>query len=120
MGFSILIPQPSHALVRSHDLDFVVAGGAGWIGRVVLDILYTELGPDEFADRVHVVGSSTRQFELKPGVTISSLVLTDWRLVKSRPCILFHNAFLTRDKLSNTAVDEFTRKNVRFHAKSSK
>lgn len=109
---TVLVPGRARKLIRDSELDYVVVGAAGWIGRATLDVLWTALGSSAFEKRVVVLGSQTRAVELRPGVTVLCRALPEWRNVLPRgSCIVIHNAFLTRDRVAGMPLDAYVRQN---------
>lgn len=92
-GLSIAIAAALHRDGRR----IVVTGAGGWIGMAALDLLNGALGAD-FARRVHCFGSSARMLRLIDGVEIAQRPLEEIAALDSRPTIVLHFAFLTKER----------------------
>ena len=100
MRFNVQIPDNLRSRLAEPRLDFLVIGGGGWIGRAVLDVLASTLGRRTFEERVRVLGSSTRRISIAPGWEVDCLALERWRELAPRRSLVFHNGFLTREKVA--------------------
>ncbi len=89
--------------IRASDARIVIAGAGGWIGLATLDLLKTALG-DQFAARVHCLGSNRRTLALQDGTPVAQRPLTEIATLPPAPTILLHLAFLTKDRA--VAMDE--------------
>ncbi|MEJ8795415.1 NAD(P)-dependent oxidoreductase [Trinickia caryophylli] len=93
------------------DFDYVVAGATGWLGRATLDHLRRRL-PDGGEGRIHAFASSAREVMLADGATVAVDALDSLPARKlSRPAIVFHYAFRTKDRVGDMSVDEYVRSN---------
>lgn len=98
----MLEPHISHALSQSgHRI--VITGTTGWLGRASLDLLRDCLGA-EFESRVRCFGSQSRTLELGDGHVVEQLPLAELASLPSRPTLVLHFAFLTKDRAE--AMDE--------------
>ncbi len=88
--------------IHASPYHFIVTGANGWLGKATLAMLYQALGND-FAARVTGLGSRPAQINLHAGQTGESTYsiqsLLEWQLPPDQPTILFHYAFLTKDKI---------------------
>ena len=107
MAFSVQIPEALRSRLSDPRLDFLVVGGSGWIGRAILDVLASTLGRPAFEQRVRVLGSRTRRFEIAPGWEVDCLALERWRELQPRRALLFHNGFLTREKVAQMPPETY-------------
>lgn len=93
------------------DFDYVVAGATGWLGRATLDHLRRRL-PDGGKGRIHAFASSPREVALADGAAIPVHALDALpALALSRPALVFHYAFRTKDRVGDMSVDEYVRSN---------
>jgi UDP-glucuronate decarboxylase len=96
----MLEPHISKALSQS-DRRIVITGATGWLGRASLDLLRDCLGT-EFESRVRCFGSQSRT--LGNGHVIEQSPLAELATLPSRPTLVLHFAFLTKDRAE--AMDE--------------
>jgi nucleoside-diphosphate-sugar epimerase len=75
----------------------VVVGASGWLGRATLHDLWQLFG-SATRDRVVCVGSAQRPVQLGGGREIEQIALTDLPNFPSRPTLVLHFAFLTKDR----------------------
>jgi len=83
--------------LQADDRRIIITGAGGWLGLTLLDLLDKLLG-DSFLERVHCFGSSDRTLELVNGQKISQRPLEQMAKLVQRPSLLFHFAFLTKDR----------------------
>ena len=83
----------------------IVTGASGWVGRATVAMLYQVLG-NEASSRVVCFGSSARRIEIDSRVGVDQLPLATLGELEPCPSILFHLAFLTKEKA--LAMDETT------------
>lgn len=96
--------------VRTAPCNFVVTGASGWLGKATLDILRQALGA-EFAARVTALGSRQSKISFADGQTCHVQALFEWRLPPGQPVIVFHYAFLTKDKVGGISTEEYVARN---------
>lgn len=109
-GFSL--PSPLAEALRQTSSTLVVTGGGGWIGRNILEILDPVLG-DAMDARVHAFGSKNRPLTLRSGRTIDCRSLDALENETGGEKIFFHCAFMTRDRVADTNLDEYIETNER-------
>ncbi|WP_341712390.1 NAD-dependent epimerase/dehydratase family protein, partial [Erythrobacter sp.] len=97
--------------VRADDRRILIVGASGWIGRVLLAGLYAALGADQFFARVACFGSRMRRIKIGGGVEVEQRPLLDLRQLQTRPTMMFHLAFLTKDKVAGMARDDYVAMN---------
>jgi nucleoside-diphosphate-sugar epimerase len=102
-------PFVSSRLIDS-DLEVIVTGGGGWIGQATLEMLDQAFGAD-FSARVHVFGTSGRRLPLRSGRLMYCRALRDLKDLPSRPCLLAHYAFLTKDRVAGLDLATFVEQN---------
>jgi len=82
--------------------NYVVTGANGWLGRATLSMLRKALG-NEFDARVTALGSHYKH-------PVQSLL--EWEPPSGLPLIVFHYAFLTKDKVSSLSAQDFVERNA--------
>lgn len=105
-----LAPHVVDALVRS-PARIVVTGAGGWIGRATLELLYNSLGAEAFAERVVAFGSSNRKLELRNGIEVRQAPLDEIAALETRPTLVLHLAFLTKDRVEGMDEADYVRAN---------
>lgn len=104
-----LAPSAAAAL-RADARRIVVVGAGGWIGRALLAGLHDTLG-DAAGERIACFGSAARQIDIGDGRTVPQRALAELRNLPSRPSLLFHLAFLTKDRAAGMDAAAYTRAN---------
>ena len=97
-------------IVRASACRYVVTGVNGWMGKATLEMLHQALGAD-FAARVTALGSRHTQSSLADGQTYAVHPLLEWQLPSDQPAIIFHYAFLTKDKVGGISTEEYVERN---------
>lgn len=97
-------------IVRISSCNFVVTGASGWLGKATLEMLRQALGAD-FATRVTALGSRQSQISFAYGQTCPVQALLEWQLPAVQPVIIFHYAFLTKDKVGGISTEEYIARN---------
>jgi nucleoside-diphosphate-sugar epimerase len=87
----------------------VVTGASGWVGRSLLEKLYTLLPPKEFFTRVRAFSSESGSIYLDGGLLIPTQALSALpELANKETCSLFlHAAFLTPDRCASLGHDAY-------------
>jgi len=88
------------ARLRNDPRRIVIVGARGWIGRTLLTLLRNALGADAFSRRVNCFGSSEGEIVLDDGTRQMQAALDDLHKLPPAPTLLFHLAFLTKDKVA--------------------
>lgn len=83
--------------LKADDRRIIITGAGGWLGLTLLDLLDKLLGPSAL-ERVHCFGSSERTLELVNGRKVPQQPLDQITQLAERPGVLFHFAFLTKDR----------------------
>lgn len=99
------------ASVRTSPYHFVVTGANGWLGKATLDMLHQALG-ESFATRVTALGSRRAQISLADGQPLPVHALAEWQPPLPQPVLVFHYAFLTKDKVDSISAEEYAARNV--------
>jgi UDP-glucuronate decarboxylase len=107
------LPDHLAESLRSSDLRFIVTGAGGWIGSATLHMLRVALGPDAFKRRVLAFAGSRRSLWLLDGTEVPLLPLAALDEIGSGSSLLFHYAFLGREKVASLPVDEYCAGNAR-------
>lgn len=95
----------------------VVVGAGGWIGRASLRGIHAALGEEIFAARVAAFGSTARSIDLGDGIAVQQHRLDELADLPPQPTILFHLAFLTKDKVAGMDHAEYCAANRALSAK---
>ena len=96
---------------------FIVTGANGWIGKATVMLLAQYLGKSA-PNRIIPCSSSLSHFNLQNGTKLKCRKLEELgSLPKSLPYIIFHFAFLTKDKLLQMPVSEFAVANLEIRKK---
>jgi UDP-glucuronate decarboxylase len=93
-------------MVQKSSCNYVVTGANGWLGRATLEMLCGALG-DGFYSRVTALGSRNSEFVTHEGRTHSIQALSGWRPAPGQQLIVFHYAFLTKDKVDDFSVQDY-------------
>ena len=102
---------PSAAVALHADARrIVIVGAGGWIGRALLAGLHDALG-DAAGERIVCFGSAARQIDIGNRRTVPQRALGNLARLPHQPSLLFHLAFLTKDKVGAMDADDYTRTN---------
>jgi UDP-glucuronate decarboxylase len=117
MGSLLAGPRPGLSrgaieALRRDGRSIVITGAGGWIGRATLDLIVRCLGLEEARDRIRCFGSMARQVDIGEGVTFDQQPLDGLRHLPKRPSLVLHLAFLTKDKVSNMAAEDYRKANL--------
>lgn len=85
---------------------FVITGANGWMGKVTLDMLHRALGHDADS-RISALGSRSGDVQLANGKVFPVKPLTEFSPPKDKKLVIFHYAFLTKDKVSGLSSEEY-------------
>lgn len=96
--------------VRASPCNYVVTGAGGWLGGATLEMLHQALGED-FAARVTALGSRPAQIKVADGQTYPIQALQQWKRPHGQPIVVFHYAFLTKDKVDSLSTEEYVARN---------
>lgn len=105
------LAEPARRAVLADGRRIVIIGARGWIGRTTLALLREALNPADFAARVTCFGSASGEVELDAGSKVPQRALADLPRLPSRPTLLLHLAFLTKDKVAGMDPDSYARVN---------
>ena len=103
-------PSVADALLRN-DHNFIITGAGGWLGQATLEMLDQALG-DTMHKRVMAYSATERKLYLRSGRIIPCHALQDIATLTPQKCLMFHYAFLTRDKVSDMSLDAFIAQNT--------
>ncbi len=98
MSQSLAFSPRLEEVLRQGDYTYVVTGATGWIGCATLEMLALALG-ERFSVKVQAYGGRGGVLKLTAGPVIEILPLATPAPRPSKPTILFHYAFLTKDKV---------------------
>ena len=96
--------------LQANDRRIIITGAGGWLGLTLLDLLDKLLGPSAL-ERVHCFGSSERMLELVNGKKVPQQPLDQITQLAERPSVLFHFAFLTKDRAEVMDHDAYCKAN---------
>lgn len=103
-------PAVSLAL-NNDDRMFLITGATGWLGRALAEMLRHALG-EKFNQRVILCGSRRQSMTLGDGTVVAIHELSKaTRLLGGRPALLFHFAFLTKDRVGSLSDQEYVERN---------
>ena len=102
--------------LRKSDHRIVITGAGGWIGMATLELLRNSLSPAAFGKRVCAFGSSARTLQLRDRTHVLQQPLTSLANLPSRPTILLHTAFLTKDRAEWMSELEYIAQNEAIRA----
>ena len=96
---------------RLQTLDFVVIGATGWLGQATLEYLFGQL-PATHWPRVHAFASTPRLLLLRDGTAVQVQPLSSLPAMRlSRPALVFHYAFQTKDRVADNSIDTYIQLN---------
>lgn len=106
----MLDPAVARAL-RQGGQRIVITGAGGWIGLALLDLLNAALGPEGLRARVKAFGSIARNLALADGSFITQSPLEDLASLDHAPTLVFHTAFLTKDRVDGMSEADYIASN---------
>jgi len=109
----LALPPAIADSLRSSEAHILVTGAGGWIGSATLELLAQALGPEGFRRRVRAFASRSRSLTLRGGVSVELAGLESLARVEVGPAMLFHYAFLTREKASAMSIEAYREANAR-------
>lgn len=108
---SFALAKPVRQALLRDDRRIVVVGASGWIGRATIAGLFDALGEDGARQRLVCFGSSARAIEITSHVSVDQAPLAELSKLPRRPSLLFHLAFLTKDKVSGMDERNYRQRN---------
>jgi len=93
------------------EIPFLVTGPTGWLGLATLYWLRRELGAEAFARNVLAFGSTERELNVA-GVRLDVQPLSGISPPDVEGRIIFHLAFLTRDKIGHISDQDYAKANL--------
>jgi nucleoside-diphosphate-sugar epimerase len=105
----MMLPKELNNKILAGDYKFIITGASGWLGRFLLEILYSCFG-QKLADNVFAISNSTSKITLNSGDQIPAYQY-DHKFFDKHKYILCHFAFLTRDKILTMSDGEYIRQN---------
>lgn len=98
-------------LLRHHEHRILITGASGWLGRALLEMLATAFGA-LLAERVILCSSKPRQMVVRAGLELPMVSLADGlALLGDKPALLFHFAFLTKEKVGDMSEQTYIDRN---------
>jgi nucleoside-diphosphate-sugar epimerase len=104
-----LAPSAVQALAAD-ERRIVIVGAGGWIGRALLAGLHAALG-EAAGQRIACFGSQARSIDIGEGRQMAQHPLADLAALPSEPTVLFHLAFLTKDKVGTLTDADYANAN---------
>lgn len=96
--------------LRTSNRRIVIVGAGGWIGRTLLAGLHDALG-DTASERIVCFGSAARGIDIGASRTVPQRALAEIGDLPHEPSLLFHLAFLTKDKVAGMDAADYRRDN---------
>lgn len=109
----LTLPDPLAEALRSADYRIIVTGASGWVGSATLDMLLNALGPEAFSHRVLAYASTARSLALRNGIVVPLSPLEQIAGLPAMPSLIFHYAFLGREKTAELTLDGYCAANAR-------
>lgn len=106
----IALPPTLAGQLRDSRWRVLVTGASGWLGGAALELLAHGLGPG-WPGRVEAFGSSARRLTLRDGTEVRQRPLSELGALPSRPSLLLHFAYLTREKMAGMSPDSYMETN---------
>jgi nucleoside-diphosphate-sugar epimerase len=110
------LPDDLAAALRTTDHRILVTGAGGWIGSATLHMLNSALGPDAFKRRVRAFAGRARTLSLMDGTEVLLLPLEALGEIKDGPSLLFHYAFLGKERVADMPLADYVAANARITA----
>ena len=91
-----------------------ITGATGWVGRTFLHELQSIIPAEKFNDKIRAFGSKrgsliSTNYKRGSEIIIPINPLTELREESAKQSVLvFHSAFLTKDRISRYGIDEYT------------
>lgn len=101
----------ARGLVQADPRRIVIVGTRGWIGRTLLTLLHEALGPADLLARVVAFGSTASEIVLEDGTRVPQQPLSALADLRPTPSLLFHLAFLTKDKVAAMETEAYLDQN---------
>lgn len=91
--------------------DFVVIGATGWFGQATLDYLFGQL-PATYWPQVHAFASGAKRLVVRDGTAVQVQPLSSLPALRlTRPALVFHYAFQTKDRVADSSLDAYIQLN---------
>ncbi len=112
----LALPDDLARSLRATDHRILVTGASGWIGCATLHMLHAVLGPEAFGRRVRAFAGRARPLALMAGIEVPLLPLEALGEVENGPSLLFHYAFLGKERVADMALADYVAANARITA----
>ena len=89
----------------------VIVGATGWMGRATIEYFRRVYG-DAILERIWALGSRARTLPLANGGKVNVQSLDSPKIPNDLPVLLFHYAFLTKDKVAGRTEHEYVSANM--------
>jgi nucleoside-diphosphate-sugar epimerase len=106
----VRLAPPAVAALRADDRRIVIVGAGGWIGRALLAGLHDALD-HAASEQIVCFGSAARYIDIGDGRVVPQRALAELTDLPHRPTLLFHLAFLTKDKAAGMDAADYRRDN---------
>jgi nucleoside-diphosphate-sugar epimerase len=110
---NLLLPQNLGAKILARSPKFIITGVSGWLGRALLEILYSCF-QEKLSQNVIAISNSQPIITLRNGYQITTQSY-DYDFEKDslggQEYFLCHFAFLTKDKIAMMSGDEYKKQN---------
>jgi nucleoside-diphosphate-sugar epimerase len=98
--------------IRNGRRRIIITGASGWLGRATLALLHDAMGPAAH-ERIACFGSADRRIELGDGLVFEQRPLSRLAALPPAPSLVFHLAFLTKDRAEETNEADYRVANER-------
>ena len=106
----LMLTERNALRLRESGLRVAVTGASGWLGQATLEMLESVFLGCEFEEQVVAFGSWARSLVLRSGREVTLTAFDDLPELPRAPTLLFHYAFLTKDKTFELAPTEYQRR----------
>jgi nucleoside-diphosphate-sugar epimerase len=106
----LTLPEPLAARLRESGYRVLVTGASGWLGQAAVEMVAQALGP-AWPARVLCFGSSARTLPLRGGRVAAQRPLAEMAALPTRPSVLLHFAYLTREKVADRSPADYVATN---------
>lgn len=108
---AIRLDPAACAALREDSRRIAIVGASGWIGRALAAGLFDALGEEEARERLMCFGSSERAILFGDGRSLVQQPLARMANLSPRPTMVFHLAFLTKDKIAGMSESDYVQAN---------
>ncbi|MGH6685032.1 MAG: NAD-dependent epimerase/dehydratase family protein [Pseudolabrys sp.] len=109
----LCLPERLAETLRATDHRLIVTGAGGWIGSATLDMFQQALGSRDFKRRVFAFASNARGLVLRNEEKVALAPLEQLADFPRGPALIFHYAFLGREKAATLSLEAYCAANGR-------